>query len=179
MVASTAACSPSVMAFHGSMGVRLNQPVMGLVPDHDNVGYWLVARLRRLRLRCVVRGSMGSTRLNKPVIGMVGWCRLPDGRRGRWHLQPRTSRSRFVARTRRRCRSCRWLRTRAGPKMASALVTARRPFFDTVGRDDAAAAARNVLPQWSGNESRCGDTRHHARSTAAAGSLRTRVVVLS
>jgi hypothetical protein len=62
-------------AFYGSMGgVRLNQPVMGLVPDHDNVGYWLVARDGGVfAFSAPFLGSTGGIRLNKPVIGMVGF----------------------------------------------------------------------------------------------------------
>ena len=59
--------------FHGSMGgIRLNAPVMSLVPDRDNVGYWLVARDGGVfSFDAQFLGSMGATRLNKPVTGMV------------------------------------------------------------------------------------------------------------
>ena len=47
---------------------------MGLVPDPDNVGYWLVARDGGVfAFDAPFRGSMGGTPLNKPVIGMVGF----------------------------------------------------------------------------------------------------------
>ena len=48
--------------FHGSTGgTRLNQPVMGLVPDPDNVGYWLVARDGGVfAFAAPFRGSMGG-----------------------------------------------------------------------------------------------------------------------
>jgi ligand-binding sensor domain-containing protein len=59
--------------FYGSMGAtRLNAPVMSLVPDADNVGYWLVARDGGIfAFNAAFRGSMGATPLNKPVTGMV------------------------------------------------------------------------------------------------------------
>ena len=59
--------------FYGSMGSRkLNAPVQSLVPDSDGVGYWLVASDGGIfAFEAGFRGSIGGTRLNKPVTGMV------------------------------------------------------------------------------------------------------------
>jgi hypothetical protein len=59
--------------FHGSTGnIRLNAPVQSLVPDPDGVGYWLVAADGGVfSFGGEFRGSMGGTRLNKPMTGMV------------------------------------------------------------------------------------------------------------
>ena len=59
--------------FHGSMGSTvLNEPVNGLVPDPDGVGYWLVAGDGGVfSFEAEFRGSMGATPLNAPVVGMV------------------------------------------------------------------------------------------------------------
>ena len=76
--------------FYGSMGnTQLNAPVQSLVPDADGTGYWLVASDGGVfAFEAAFRGSMGGTRLNRPVTGMVRLRqRLPDGRRGRRHLQ--------------------------------------------------------------------------------------------
>ena len=55
-------------------GVRLNAPVQSLVPDPDNVGYWLVASDGGVfAFKAPFRGSMGATRLNKPMSGMVAF----------------------------------------------------------------------------------------------------------
>ena len=61
--------------FHGSTGnLRLNAPVQSLVPDPDNVGYWLVASDGGVfSFSAPFRGSMGGTRLNKPMSGMVAF----------------------------------------------------------------------------------------------------------
>jgi hypothetical protein len=53
-------------------GRRLNAPVQSLVPDADGAGYWLVASDGGIfAFDAAFRGSMGSTRLNRPVTGMV------------------------------------------------------------------------------------------------------------
>ncbi|MBW3615407.1 MAG: S8 family serine peptidase [Actinobacteria bacterium] len=64
-------------AFSGSMGgIPLNAPVQSLVPDPDGAGYWLVASDGGIfAFAADFYGSMGSTRLNKPVTGMVGYRR--------------------------------------------------------------------------------------------------------
>lgn len=61
--------------FDGSMGGRpLNAPVQSLVPDADGRGYWLVASDGGIfGFEAPFYGSMGSTRLNRPVTGMVGF----------------------------------------------------------------------------------------------------------
>jgi ribosomal protein L24E len=61
--------------FHGSMGDKpLNAPVRSLVPDPDQTGYWLVASDGGVfTFLADFRGSMGGTRLNKPVTGMVAF----------------------------------------------------------------------------------------------------------
>jgi hypothetical protein len=64
--------------FAGSMGGKpVNAPVESLVPDGDGSGYWLVASDGGIfAFSAPFRGSMGSTRLSKPVTGMV---RYGDG----------------------------------------------------------------------------------------------------
>ncbi|HET9443108.1 MAG TPA: S8 family serine peptidase [Acidimicrobiales bacterium] len=61
--------------FLGSMGGSpLNAPVQSLVPDPDGEGYWLVASDGGIfTFAAAFHGSMGSTRLNRPVTGMVGF----------------------------------------------------------------------------------------------------------
>jgi len=61
--------------FHGSTGgLRLSAPVRSLVPDPDGVGYWLVAVDGGVfSFAAPFRGSMGSTHLNRPVVGMVAF----------------------------------------------------------------------------------------------------------
>jgi hypothetical protein len=53
--------------------VKLNKPVMSLVPTRDGLGYWLVASDGGIFAfgNAPFRGSMGATKLNKPVVGMV------------------------------------------------------------------------------------------------------------
>jgi len=65
-------------AFYGSMGGhKLAAPVQSLVPDSDGKGYWLVASDGGIfAFDAPFRGSMGATRLSKPVTGMV---RYADG----------------------------------------------------------------------------------------------------
>jgi hypothetical protein len=60
--------------FAGSTGnLRLNAPVESLVPDPDGFGYWLVASDGGIfAFDSPFYGSMGGTRLNRPVTGMVG-----------------------------------------------------------------------------------------------------------
>jgi Tol biopolymer transport system component len=59
--------------FAGSMGGRfLAAPVQSLVPDADGLGYWLVASDGGIfAFDAGFHGSMGATRLNRPVTGMV------------------------------------------------------------------------------------------------------------
>jgi hypothetical protein len=54
-------------------GVRLNQPVVGLVPTPDNAGYWLVASDGGVFSfgDAHFLGSMGGTHLIRPVVAMV------------------------------------------------------------------------------------------------------------
>ncbi|HEV7862289.1 MAG TPA: metallophosphoesterase [Acidimicrobiia bacterium] len=65
-------------AFYGSMGGRkLNAAVQSLVPDADGRGYWLVAADGGIfAFDATFKGSMGGSRLAKPVTGMV---RYADG----------------------------------------------------------------------------------------------------
>jgi hypothetical protein len=65
-------------AFYGSMGGRkLNAAVQSLVPDGDGRGYWLVASDGGIfAFDATFKGSMGGSRLAKPVTGMV---RYADG----------------------------------------------------------------------------------------------------
>jgi len=64
--------------FYGSTGnQRLNAPVQSLVPDADGAGYWLVASDGGIfAFSAPFRGSMGGSKLNRPVTGMV---RFGDG----------------------------------------------------------------------------------------------------
>jgi subtilisin family serine protease len=61
--------------FAGSMGGQpLNAQVQSLVPDPDGTGYWLVASDGGIfAFDAAFRGSMGWTRLNAPVTGMVAF----------------------------------------------------------------------------------------------------------
>jgi ligand-binding sensor domain-containing protein len=53
---------------------KLNAPVQSLVPDPDGTGYWLVASDGGVfAFEAGFRGSMGATRLNQPVTGMVAF----------------------------------------------------------------------------------------------------------
>ena len=76
--------------FYGSMGGKqLNAPVQSLVPDPDGKGYWLVASDGGIfAFDAPFRGSMGDTKLSTADHrhGALRQ-RLPDGRRGRRHLQ--------------------------------------------------------------------------------------------
>jgi hypothetical protein len=60
-------------AFAGSMGGRhINAPVMSMAPNPNGGGYWLVASDGGIFAFGVgFYGSMGATRLNKPISGMV------------------------------------------------------------------------------------------------------------
>jgi hypothetical protein len=53
--------------------MKLNAPVQSLVPNPAGPGYWLVASDGGVFSFGGVpfRGSMGATRLNKPMTGMV------------------------------------------------------------------------------------------------------------
>ena len=58
-------------------GFKLNAPVMGLVPDMDGRGYWLVGSDGGIfAFEAAFRGSMAAVSLNRPVVGMV---RFGDG----------------------------------------------------------------------------------------------------
>ncbi|HEV8628193.1 MAG TPA: NHL repeat-containing protein [Acidimicrobiia bacterium] len=59
--------------FHGSTGaMKLNRSVLSMAPDPDGAGYWLVASDGGIfAFDAPFYGSMGATRLNKPVSGMV------------------------------------------------------------------------------------------------------------
>ncbi|MGD9795052.1 MAG: TolB family protein, partial [Acidimicrobiia bacterium] len=61
--------------FYGSTGnLTLNSPVKSLVPDPDGVGYWLIAGDGGVfSFDAPFRGSMGSAKLNGPVVGMVSF----------------------------------------------------------------------------------------------------------
>jgi type VII secretion-associated serine protease mycosin len=61
--------------FHGSTGsLRLNAPVRSLVPDPDGAGYWLVAVDGGVfAFDAPYLGSMGGTKLNRPIVGMVSF----------------------------------------------------------------------------------------------------------
>ena len=53
--------------------MHLNKPVNGIVPTATSRGYWLVASDGGIFAfgDARFRGSMGGTKLNRPVIGMV------------------------------------------------------------------------------------------------------------
>ena len=76
--------------FSGSMGGKtLNAPVQSLVPDADGTGYWLVASDGGIfAFDAPFKGSMGGEAAG-PAGDRDGALRrrLPDGRRGRRHLQ--------------------------------------------------------------------------------------------
>ena len=59
--------------FSGSTGnLKLNQPVMSMAADPDGRGYWLVASDGGIfAFEAPFYGSMGATKLNRPVSGMV------------------------------------------------------------------------------------------------------------
>jgi Tol biopolymer transport system component len=61
--------------FAGSTGsIKLNAPVQSLVPDPDGAGYWLVASDGGVfAFDAPFRGSMGASRLNRPMTGMVAF----------------------------------------------------------------------------------------------------------
>ena len=61
--------------FHGSTGaMRLHAPVRSIVPDPDGAGYWLVAVDGGVfAFDAPFRGSMGATKLNRPIVGMVAF----------------------------------------------------------------------------------------------------------
>ncbi|MDQ1477169.1 MAG: hypothetical protein QOE62_2398 [Actinomycetota bacterium] len=61
--------------FHGSTGnIHLNKPVVGMSPTPDGKGYWLVASDGGVfAFAAPFRGSMGGTKLNRPVDGLVAF----------------------------------------------------------------------------------------------------------
>jgi hypothetical protein len=61
--------------FHGSSGgMRLTAPVRAITPDPDGAGYWLVSVDGGVfAFDAPYRGSMGSVRLNRPIVGMVAF----------------------------------------------------------------------------------------------------------
>ncbi|MGQ0823729.1 MAG: Calx-beta domain-containing protein [Actinomycetota bacterium] len=64
-------------AFRGSLAqMTLNEPVVSLVADPDGSGYWLVASDGGVfAFDAPFLGSMGGTRLNRAVTGMVAMAR--------------------------------------------------------------------------------------------------------
>jgi hypothetical protein len=67
-------------AFYGSTGdMHLNQPVVGIAPDPDGIGYWLVAADGGIfAFDAEFRGSVPGAlqpgqRLAKPVIGAIAY----------------------------------------------------------------------------------------------------------
>ena len=67
-------------AFHGSTGnLTLNQPVVGIAPDPDNTGYWLIAAdggifAYEAQFRGSVPGVLADgVTLNRPVIGGIAY----------------------------------------------------------------------------------------------------------
>ena len=61
--------------FHGSTGaIRLHRPVIGIAATPDNHGYWLVATDGGVfAFNAPFLGSMGGTRLNEPVTGLIAY----------------------------------------------------------------------------------------------------------
>jgi len=59
--------------FAGSMGGRpLNAPIRSVALDRDGTGYWLGATDGGVfAFNAPYRGSLGSTRLNEPIVGMA------------------------------------------------------------------------------------------------------------
>jgi hypothetical protein len=54
--------------------VRLNKPVVGLVPTADNTGYWLVASDGGVfSLNAPFYGSLGAASLNRPIVTMMAY----------------------------------------------------------------------------------------------------------
>jgi ribosomal protein L24E len=52
----------------------LNEPVVGIAPDPDGIGYWLVSRDGGIfAFDAEFRGSMGGRALNRPVIGALAY----------------------------------------------------------------------------------------------------------
>ena len=65
--------------FHGSPGgLRLDSPIVGMVPTPDGGGYWLVASDGGIFNYGDARffGSMGGKHLNERIVGIAG---TPDG----------------------------------------------------------------------------------------------------
>ena len=61
--------------FYGSTGsFTLAAPVVGMIPDPDGVGYWLIASDGGVfAFEADFAGSMGGTKLNRPVIGGLSY----------------------------------------------------------------------------------------------------------
>jgi hypothetical protein len=62
----------SAVSAGSAESLRLNSPANGLVPDLDGSGYRFVAGDGGVfSFDATFRGSMGATRLNKPIVGMI------------------------------------------------------------------------------------------------------------
>jgi hypothetical protein len=61
--------------FHGSTGaMHLNRPIVGISPTPSGHGYWLVGTDGGVfAFNAPFRGSMGGTKLNRPVDGLVAY----------------------------------------------------------------------------------------------------------
>jgi hypothetical protein len=71
--------------FYGSTGgIRLNQPIVGIVATHDGAGYWEVAADGGIFAfgDAQFYGSMGGSRLYAPIVAMTA---TPTGR-GYWQV---------------------------------------------------------------------------------------------
>ena len=74
-------------AHHGSVGVPLNQPIVGMAATPSGEGYWLVARDGGIFSfgDAEFFGSTGNLRLNQPIVGMASspeagyWFVASDG----------------------------------------------------------------------------------------------------
>jgi hypothetical protein len=74
------AADGGVFSFHAPFfgstgGIRLAQPVVGMVATPDGGGYWLVARDGGIFTfgNAAFFGSTGGIHLVRPIVGMAGW----------------------------------------------------------------------------------------------------------
>ena len=60
--------------FHGSTGLTLNKPIVGMATTPDGKGYWLVATDGGIFTYGDggFYGSAGAMALNKPIVGLAG-----------------------------------------------------------------------------------------------------------